>query len=657
MVEKPLESTNSQQNNTQNNQQNNNAQGNNSGKQVILGCDSNGVNDAQCQSTIAQIIQSAGYQVTSLGIGPGEFANYSYTEQGKGKIGVYLMAASLVSYLDAGDANFDFNVMGIRGDVTSWGTEQGFKTKGVPKDHHGDCIHPQCDSMQGKTYVELNQQYKPDKVQATWGETPEKLGQNIVALLGGKTTTGGSSSEGGSAILIPDKTFYGLIKQIIGAIDGVFIIANNVAYLISFKQFYEYRNRYDEFIPELEKKDILPDVEKWWSTDGFYNAVEVTYDGGAVKYKHDALVNQYGENVWYYDFPDDDEDTAKAKADALLSAHVRDYSQDIRMTIVYNPNINVGSWIKVPKDVTNMSGVLTKNDTEAKKEEDKPKIINGVTIENITEVVQKLEDGVTKHLEHRKDDEGNEYDIEFEVNDYDIFFVQGYSIRWTSDKAPLMDLHLKYGPDTPEDPINATIGVGGGTTSASGQWGNDTFRIEDICVANNEPIVGSYSGGAQVQQVKELVNSKYKPDPEDYQPRANKNSNYAKKYGAMSSPAEVFAAFRSEYKYSYYADNSPCWTSATDFYDNAGKTANCGDTTCLLKVFFDCIGVPSCGVHINGHYFNAIQINGTWEIIDGVRIDNQTVNFPDGNGYSFGNPCPCNSYKGSGNNNQGGNNS
>ena len=161
-------------------------------------------------------------------------------------------------------------------------------------------------------------------------------------------------------------------------------------------------------------------------------------------------------------------------------------------------------------------------------------------------------------------------------------------------------------------------------------------------------ILEAYDGGDRVQEVKQLVNSKYMPEASDYQPRANQNSNYAKKYSQMKSPAEVYAAFRSEYKYSYYGDNCECWKSATDFYDNAGKTANCGDTTCLLKVFFDCIGVPSCGVHVDGHYFNAIQINGTWEIIDGVRIDNQTCGFPDGNGYSFGNPYPCDSYTSNG---------
>ena len=259
-----------------------------------------------------------------------------------------------------------------------------------------------------------------------------------------------------------------------------------------------------------------------------------------------------------------------------------------------------------------------------------------------------------KVIQHLTDEKGEKIDIEGEESDYDLFFVHEYTCKWDKNNSLIMNLHLKYGPDTPEDPVNATVGFGGGDASngggaaTGGQYGNDNFTINDICVANNEKIMGSYSGGARVQEIKELVNGKYLPEASDYQPRANQNSNYAKKYSQMKSPAEVYAAFRSEYKYSLYEDNASCWKNATDFYDNAGKTANCGDTTCLLKVFFDCIGIPSCGVHINGHYFNAIQIDGTWEIIDGVRLDNQTCNFPDGTGYCFGNPYPCNSYKSNG---------
>ena len=472
---------------------------------------------------------------------------------------------------------------------------------------------------------------------------------------GGLNNTGDTNSGGVGGVKIPDVTFYGLIKQIMGATDSIFTTANNMAYLLSFQDMFEYRIENDEDIPTIEPSDVIYNtLKKNWTTAGYYNSVEVTYSEGTLKYGHDTLIKQYGENVFYYDCPEDDYETAKAKAQALLTAHVRDYSTDVELQVFYNPNITAGSWVKLKKSITQITGKTRKEKQQELMKEQGKKIETkrkGINITNITEETIK-KDGISKKIHHLVDENGEKIDIEEEESEYDIFFVQSYNCKWDQYNSLIMNLHLKYGPDTPEDPINATIGFGGGENASNnalgGQYGNDTFTINDICVANNEKIVGSYSGGARVQEVKELVNGEYLPEPSDYQPRANKNSNYAKKYSQMKSPAEVYAAFRSEYKYSYYADNSSCWKNATDFYDNAGKTANCGDTACLLKVFFDCIGVPSCGVHIDGHYFNAIQINGTWEIIDGVRIDNQTCGFADGNGYCFGNPYPCDSYKSNG---------
>ena len=149
---------------------------------VVLGCDTNNSNDQKYLDTVGQLIEQAGHTVEKLSIGPNYFANYSWNGDTKGKVGVYLMAASLISFLDAGDANFDLDVFGIRGDVSSYGTEEGFKTKGVPKDHHGDCIHARCNELQGKTYPELNEIYK-GKCIAVPGTTPEELAKNILAAM------------------------------------------------------------------------------------------------------------------------------------------------------------------------------------------------------------------------------------------------------------------------------------------------------------------------------------------------------------------------------------------------------------------------------------------------------------------------------------------
>lgn len=562
--------------NTSNSNDNQQNQAQNTSKQIVLGCDSNGVNDSQCLATVQQALEQAGYQVETLGIAPGPFAEYSYSNKAQGKVGVYLMAASLVSFLDAAQANFDYNVFGIRGDVSSWGTEEGFKTKGVPKDHHGDCIMAECDTYAGKTYPELNDIYK-GKCVAVPGEDCEKLAQNIIAALGGQSM-GGSTGQamGGSAVLIPDKTFYGLIKQIMGAVDAVFIIANNMAYLLSFKDVYEYRNQFDKFIPIIEAKDVLRDsLVKNWSTDGYYNAVEVSYADGIIKYQNDVLVKQYGENAFYYEFPEDDEETAKAKADALLAAHIRDYSTNIQLSVFYNENITEGSWVKVNKTLTQISGKTLREIEQDKLKEKGNKISTkhkGITIENLIEKTI-TQDDITKTIQTITDEEGNVFDIEIDKSEYELFFVQSYTCRWDEHNSLIMDLELKYGPDTPEDPINATIGVGGVSSGGGTAVGGQAADIN-----------------AFVQQ---CLGSSAKQD------RATAEKLYKCLQGLI-----VY----SYYECSHYSTPSECYQHA--------KELNCADTCRLVTACYKAAGFQCQCVSGPGHYWNELTIGGEIITVD-----------------------------------------
>ena len=560
--------------NTSNSNDNQQNQAQNTSKQIVLGCDSNGVNDSQCLATVQQALEQAGYQVETLGIAPGPFAEYSYSSKAQGKTGVYLMAASLVSFLDAAQANFDYNVFGIRGDVSSWGTEEGFKTKGVPKDHHGDCIMAECDTYAGKTYPELNDIYK-GKCVAVPGENCEKLAQNIIAALGGQSMGGGTGQAmGGSAVLIPDKTFYGLIKQIMGAVDAVFIVANNMVYLLSFKDFYEYRNQFDKFIPIIETKDVLRDsLVKNWSTDGYYNAVEVSYADGIIKYQNDVLVKQYGENAFYYEFPEDDEETAKAKADALLAAHIRDYSTNIQLSVFYNENITEGSWVKVNKTLTQISGKTLREIEQDKLKEKGNKISTkhkGITIENLIEKTI-TQDDITKTIQTITDEEGNVFDIEIDKSEYELFFVQSYTCRWDEHNSLIMDLELKYGPDTPEDPINATIGVGG-VSSGSGVGG----QAADI--------------NAFVQQ---CLGSSAKQD--------------------RATAEKLYKCLQGLIVYSYY--DCSHYTTASECYQHA-KELNCADTSRLVTACYKAAGFQCQVVWGPGHFWNELQVGSETITID-----------------------------------------
>ena len=570
--------TNNNQNNTD---ENNNQQNNSSSQQVVLACDTNTGKDQEYQDTVGMIIEQGGYQVEKLPIGPNEYATYSYSDKAKGKKGVYLIAAGLTSIADAyeGNTSFDYNVFGIRDDASSGlSSMDDFNSKPISKDWHGDCTPAICNELQGKSFPEINQ-VVGSKCQAVFGVGPEELGKNILAALGGSAPGGATSgSVGGSAVLIPDKTFYGLIKQIAGAVDAVFIIANNMAYLLSFKDFYEYRNQFDEFIPKIERKDVLRDsLTKNWSTDGYYNAVEVTYADGIVKYQNDVLVKQYGENTFYYEFPEDDEETAKAKANALLAAHVRDYSTDIQLSIFYNENITEGSWIKVHKSLTEISGKTHREILQDELKKNNNVISTkhkGITIENLVEKTI-TKDDVTKTIQSITDEEGNKFDIEVNKSEYELFFVQSYTCRWDEHNSLIMDLELKYGPDTPEDPINATVGIGGGSTS-----GAATSAVGGQAADIN----------AFVQQ---CIGSSAKQD--------------------RATAEKLYKCLQGLIVYSYYECSH--YTTASECYQHA-KELNCADTCRLVTACYKAAGFSAQCVWGPGHFWNEVQIEGQTVTVD-----------------------------------------
>ena len=570
------DNTNTQNNNTENN---NTQQNNTSGsKQIVIACDHNNSQDQEYEDIVGQILEQGGYSVEKLPIGPNEFATYSYdSTKAKGKIGVYLIAVGLTSICDLYDGNtsFDYTYFGIRGGLNGIDTQEEFQTKAVHVDRHGDCTTASCTTFNGKTYPEINEATK-SKCQAVFGATPEELGNNILAAIGGQAV-GGNITGGASAVSIPDKTFYGLIKQIIGATDSLFIIANNMAYLLSFKDLYEYRNQFNDYIPKIERKDVLNNsINKNWSTDGYYNTVEVTYADGIVKYQNDDLVKQYGESTFYYEFPNDDEETAKAKADALLASHIRDYSTDIQLSVFYNENITEGSWVQVHKSITKISGKTNKEiqQDELKKQ---GKTVSskrkGITIENIIEKTL-TENNITKTIQSVTDSEGNTFNIEVENGEYELFFVQSFTCRWDKDNSLIMDLELKYGPDTPEDPVNATISVGGGDSSGA-----------------------STSVGGQAADINAFV-----------QQCIGSSATQDK-----ATAEKLYKCLQGLIVYSYYGCSH--YTTASECYQHA-KELNCADTSRLVAACYKAAGFQCQVVWGPGHFWNELQVGSETITID-----------------------------------------
>lgn len=449
---------------------------------------------------------------------------------------------------------------------------------------HIYCVQSEggCDadySIEGNEHID-GSQYKLTLISGPTQSTEEEAQQlsNGQLACDGSSVGGTTSVGGGSAVSIPDKTFYGIIKQIIGATDSLFIIANNMAYLLSFKDFYEYRNQFNDYIPKIERKDVLNNsINKNWSTDGYYNTVEVTYADGIVKYQNDDLVKQYGESTFYYEFLNDDEETAKAKADALLASHIRDYSTDVQLSIFYNENITEGSWVQVHKSITEISGKTNKEiqQDELKKQ---GKTVSskrkGITIENLVEKTL-TENNITKTIQNVTDAEGNTFNIEVENGEYELFFVQSFTCRWDKDNSLIMDLELKYGPDTPEDPVNATVGVGGSdssgaSTSAVGGQAADINAFVQQCI------------GSSATQDKATAEKLYK-------------------------------CLQGLIVYSYYECSH--YTTASECYQHA-KELNCADTSRLVTACYKAAGFQCQVVWGPGHFWNELQVGSETITVD-----------------------------------------
>jgi hypothetical protein len=169
-----------------------------SGDKVVLGCDSNGVNDEAFMDAVASKLESAGYTVEKLGIAPGPFAEYSYSSAASSACGVYLMADSIVSIADyskaTGGANssgtsFKMAVFGIRTDVIPKLAGDGWSKYPISPD--ADCTDV-CNKIAHKTYPEIEEICKED-TRIVSGSTGEEMGNAIVAALGGKTQGTGES--------------------------------------------------------------------------------------------------------------------------------------------------------------------------------------------------------------------------------------------------------------------------------------------------------------------------------------------------------------------------------------------------------------------------------------------------------------------------------
>ncbi len=171
---------------------------------IVLGCDTNNSNDSKFQNTVAKILTKQGHTVEKLSIGPTPFGSIGYKSKVKGKIGVYIMAASLTSVADLSSSGwqFKYTYFIIRGDIEGGRikSDDDFNSKSIHKDPEGDCTAAACNRWNGKTYPEINKEIKSKGMVIFGGKTGEEIANSLVKAMGGDTSDSSSKSNSASSI-------------------------------------------------------------------------------------------------------------------------------------------------------------------------------------------------------------------------------------------------------------------------------------------------------------------------------------------------------------------------------------------------------------------------------------------------------------------------
>lgn len=417
--------------------------------------------------------------------------------------------------------------------------------------------------------------YSASDVDNTTQEVTQDTGSDTVTS-GGESTTSNSNKSSDEN---DDLTYDDILHSIASAIDAHYYIVNDTLYFISFNTLFA-GGYYETGFP-----DIPITIDYWMQEDGsldvdisqygMYNTIVLYYKNGYVKVQNEDLVRIYGEIIKYYsDKSIESYYAARLKAEAFLSAHIRDFGMEVKVSTLYTGKLHVGQYIKLKNPLT-----MTEN----------------------------------------------------------LYYIYGISVSWDAGENTFKsDLSLRYGPENPDNPIVPETGTGGyyktngdnsqsdkpqGSTStaqASSKW-SDSSRTYVLC--------GETGGG-----LRKTARVKYKCNkptdeglsiiPETLETVGRADTNYGKfalKY--KGKPLELFKVLKSKHTYSSYADNRDANADVT-FNGGKGIHANCGDSARLIKCCMDVIGVPCYCIHSYsvgrncGHYYNAIQLNGKWYTMD-----------------------------------------
>ena len=260
----------------------------------------------------------------------------------------------------------------------------------------------------------INDPYKDMKTQST---IADKLKNDNTSLTGvAKYFTRGFSGDG-------ENTYEDLLRQIASAVDAHFFIVDDIVNFVSFNALFTDLNSWDYKTNKLNnnsKSNVLksygvPTIEMWQlqhdtfkediSQYGMYNTVEIEYANGTVKASYDDLVRVYGEIKVTYSEKDLSYDAAVLKANAYLSAHVRDFSMEVEATVLHTGKLYASSFVKIKNPLTMSDNFL---------------------------------------------------------------FINGITTSWQAGSSTILsDLDLRYGPENPDDPEVPEVGTGGFSSESS----------------------------------------------------------------------------------------------------------------------------------------------------------------------------------------------
>lgn len=309
---------------------------------IVLGCDDNGVNDAEYQNTVASILEKAGHTVEKCAIEPNAFASYSDGSNGKnpkGKIGIYLIAAGTYSIADAtyGTSQFKYNYFGIRPECSPNWECSDFDTRPIGADL--DCPGWLCSKIAGNSFKRINEIVK-EKSMVVTGKDATEMGNNLVKAMGGEIDSS-NKKEASSGSSIKEA-----LKKAVSKWDGDVEIRleEDTVYVNKIPDPTTAKITIDEFNNAFYDSITVTDINSETT-----NKLVLKFKDYELTIKDDTLIKRFGEKKDTCKVTDDVKTLKDAKAflNREWNKIRRDDGRQVELKVNGDPKWKTGIWCRV----------------------------------------------------------------------------------------------------------------------------------------------------------------------------------------------------------------------------------------------------------------------------------------------------------------------